>query len=221
VAALQSSAVEEVVVGDSRCAIVGESLEEGSLQRHTFCAPRALNGIAPSQATHTLIIQTRFWLEGTITGISSEERGTPEWSSITHALEALRTLHQRVATGAKLRDTHRATLELLALWVAYTPVAAREATPSQPSHESSLPRLTPRQCEVLALLFGGLQPRDISRRLVITETSVRMHIRLASQALGASGGHQAAVKAYRLGSLAKELEKLEQLDRDGEQESSE
>lgn len=45
-----------------------------------------------------------------------------------------------------------------------------------PESETTLPRLTPRQCEVLDLLCQGMSNKLIARRLLLTENTVRVHV---------------------------------------------
>jgi two-component system NarL family response regulator len=47
-----------------------------------------------------------------------------------------------------------------------------------------LAKLTPRQLEVLALLADGLTNKDIGRRLYLSESTVKYHIRHAMEVLG-------------------------------------
>jgi DNA-binding NarL/FixJ family response regulator len=76
-----------------------------------------------------------------------------------------------------------------------------------PSHGSAtslepLPEpLTPREIEVLRLLAGGLTNRQISRELVVSAATVKVHIEHLLAKLGVSDRTQAAVRASRAGLL--------------------
>lgn len=60
------------------------------------------------------------------------------------------------------------------------------------------PRLTPRQLEILALLASGSRVKEIARRLLLSETTVRNHIRAVLLELGAHSQLEAVAKARAL-----------------------
>ncbi len=60
------------------------------------------------------------------------------------------------------------------------------------------PVLTPRQMQVLACLSRGLPTKLISRELALSEHTVKEHIALVFQALGARNRTEAVIKASRL-----------------------
>ena len=62
---------------------------------------------------------------------------------------------------------------------------------------NSAPSLTPRENEVLALLAGGLDQREIAVRLVISGRTVGTHIERVLQKLGVHNRTQAVAVAYR------------------------
>lgn len=72
---------------------------------------------------------------------------------------------------------------------------SKRAEPGEDVH------LTPRQREVLGLLAEGLSARQIAGKLVLTETTVRNHIRAVLTELGAHSQLQAVVTARRAGLL--------------------
>ncbi len=58
--------------------------------------------------------------------------------------------------------------------------------------------LTPRQCQVLACLSRGMPTKLISRELGLSEHTVKEHIALIFQALGAHNRTEAVIKASQL-----------------------
>ncbi len=62
--------------------------------------------------------------------------------------------------------------------------------------------LTPRQTEVLGLLSQGLSTREMAYRLVVTEETVRHHIRAILRAFGAHSRVEAVVRALRVGVIS-------------------
>jgi DNA-binding CsgD family transcriptional regulator len=61
--------------------------------------------------------------------------------------------------------------------------------------------LTPRQCEILQLLSGGLNAPDVAERLVLSPTTVRTHVRDAMVRLGARNRVEAVALALRTGEI--------------------
>jgi DNA-binding NarL/FixJ family response regulator len=66
------------------------------------------------------------------------------------------------------------------------------------------PRLTPRELEVLALLCEGMSNKLISRRLNISDGTVKIHVGKILAQLGVSSRLQAVVAAHRDGLIANE-----------------
>jgi DNA-binding CsgD family transcriptional regulator len=64
---------------------------------------------------------------------------------------------------------------------------------------SRLRDLTPRESEILALLAGGSGTRQIARRLVISEKTVKTHVQNILRKLGAASRLEAAAIAIRAG----------------------
>jgi DNA-binding NarL/FixJ family response regulator len=60
------------------------------------------------------------------------------------------------------------------------------------------PMLTPRQMQVLGCLSRGLPTKLISRELSLSEHTVKEHIALVFQALGARNRTEAVIKASQL-----------------------
>jgi DNA-binding NarL/FixJ family response regulator len=67
------------------------------------------------------------------------------------------------------------------------------------SAESSLPMLTPRQLEILALLCQGHPNKEIGLRLGLAEVTVKMHVTSLFRQLGVANRTQAVLAARRLG----------------------
>ena len=65
--------------------------------------------------------------------------------------------------------------------------------------ESSLPMLTPRQLEILALLCQGHPNKEIGLRLGLAEVTVKMHVTSLFRTLGVANRTQAVLAARRLG----------------------
>lgn len=65
--------------------------------------------------------------------------------------------------------------------------------------EEALPRLTPRQCEVLDLLCRGLSNKLVARKLNLSENTVRGHVQAILAFLQVSSRSEAAFEARRRG----------------------
>ena len=76
---------------------------------------------------------------------------------------------------------------------------ALERVQRTPAESVPLPRLTPREIEVLRLLAQGLDQRTIAERLVITPKTVATHIERVLGKLGVRNRAQAVAFAYRAG----------------------
>lgn len=72
---------------------------------------------------------------------------------------------------------------------------SREPPAEAPSAPSPVPRLTPRQLEILGLLAEGSRVKEIARRLGLSETTVRNHIRAVLLELGVHSQLEAVAKA--------------------------
>jgi DNA-binding NarL/FixJ family response regulator len=87
--------------------------------------------------------------------------------------------------------------------------AVRRAAKGEPQFEpsgatddaSSRPELTPRQCDVLALMAQGLTNRQIAAALSIAEPTVSIHVGSILQRLGARSRTEASYIAKQVGLL--------------------
>ncbi|WP_088287042.1 LuxR family transcriptional regulator [Ideonella sp. A 288] len=75
--------------------------------------------------------------------------------------------------------------------------AVRVLTPA--TADGAVPRLTPREAEVLSWTMEGKTAWEVGAILGITERTVSLHVANAMQKLGAANKHQAVLKALRLG----------------------
>jgi DNA-binding NarL/FixJ family response regulator len=69
----------------------------------------------------------------------------------------------------------------------------------RPSTRSAPAGLTAREQEVLALLAEGLQDKEISHRLVISERTVHHHVSAILSKIGVTSRSAAAREAARMG----------------------
>ena len=81
-------------------------------------------------------------------------------------------------------------------------VAALDDRSTQWAHDldsARLRELTPRESEILSLLAGGAGTRQIAKRLVISEKTVKTHVQNVLRKLGAASRLEAAAMAVRAG----------------------
>jgi DNA-binding NarL/FixJ family response regulator len=72
-------------------------------------------------------------------------------------------------------------------------------TPQEAAAISLAERLAPKQLQVLHALAEGSTNKDIARRLMIEETTVKIHVRQIIRRLGVANRTQAALLAHRCG----------------------
>ena len=76
-----------------------------------------------------------------------------------------------------LRSLHQAAAGQVVLSEALTPVLAANLRESRPSSERDVQQLTPRDCDSLKLIAQGLPNNMIARKLMITESTVKVHVK--------------------------------------------
>jgi DNA-binding NarL/FixJ family response regulator len=76
---------------------------------------------------------------------------------------------------------------------------ARMARLTPKKSESLIEQLSPRELEILRLIAGGINNREIAARLYITEGTVKNHVTEILSKLGVTDRTQAAIKARDLG----------------------
>lgn len=80
----------------------------------------------------------------------------------------------------------------------FTPRSIAQLLNSRREIETQLERLTPREKEVLRMMAEGTSSRDIAKKLGISYTTVRTHIRSLGSKLGVHSKLEAIVKAREL-----------------------
>ncbi|WP_250870120.1 two-component system response regulator NarL [Hafnia paralvei] len=76
-----------------------------------------------------------------------------------------------------LRSLHQAAAGQVVLSEALTPVLAANLRESRPSSERDVQQLTPRECDILKLIAQWLPNKMIARKLMITESTVKVHVK--------------------------------------------
>lgn len=76
-----------------------------------------------------------------------------------------------------LRSLHQAAAGQVVLSEALTPVLAASLRESRPSSERDVQQLTPRECDILKLIAQGLPNKMNARKLMITESTVKVHVK--------------------------------------------
>lgn len=87
-----------------------------------------------------------------------------------------------------------------------TGVGSGEAASTAPNNGvAGVPRLTPRQQEILLLMAQGMQNRDIAASLGMLEGTVKVHVKSILQKLGVNNRTHAVVTGIRLGLVPSDL----------------
>jgi DNA-binding CsgD family transcriptional regulator len=101
------------------------------------------------------------------------------------------------------RGTKRVTISTIVVRTAGEPLVLhplreQAGADPQPDTDKGATPLTPRQREILALIAGGMRAREIAARLVLSETTVRNHIRAILLQLGVHSQLEAVARARSL-----------------------
>jgi len=108
------------------------------------------------------------------------------------------TVRLALARGSAAFVSKAETAEKIIAVIEQTLGSKQKAAP-QAIEETSRPRLTPRQCEVLDLLCEGLSNKVIAKRMDLSEFTVRGHVQAVLGLLGVQSRSQATFAARRVG----------------------
>ncbi len=121
-------------------------------------------------------------------------KGCPLPAQVMHI--RARDGRRRVAVESVTANDHDEHVYINLMRDAPPPVADEQAASDE---LGPTPRLTPRQLEVLGLIAQGVVAREIARRLFLTETTVRNHIRALLVELRVHSQLEAVYVARRYG----------------------
>lgn len=76
-----------------------------------------------------------------------------------------------------LKALHQAAAGQMVLSEALTPVLAASLRENRPAVERDIQQLTPRERDILKLIAQGLPNKLIARKLIITESTVKVHVK--------------------------------------------
>ncbi|MQP67603.1 response regulator [Niveispirillum sp. SYP-B3756] len=113
--------------------------------------------------------------------------------------------HGHVSKGASFNAVLRAVRLVLQGQAIYPAAAAQilgqstSVTANEQSGTGSNADLSPREMQILACVLSGHSNKAIARRLVITESTVKMHFKNAMRKINASNRTQAAIWAMEHG----------------------
>ena len=108
------------------------------------------------------------------------------------------TVRLALARGSAAFVSKAETAEKIIAVIEQTLGSKQKAAP-QAIEETSRPRLTPCQCEVLDLLCEGLSNKVIAKRMDLSEFTVRGHVQAVLGLLGVQSRSQATFAARRVG----------------------
>lgn len=142
--------------------------------------------------------------------------------AVVSASEDSKNIAQSYKAGAKgyivkssTSDVLRHALPLILAGEIYIPshamslltgVGSGEVASTAPNNGvAGVPRLTPRQQEILLLMAQGMQNRDIAASLGMLEGTVKVHVKSILQKLGVNNRTHAVVTGIRLGLVPSDL----------------
>ncbi len=97
--------------------------------------------------------------------------------SVSNHEEDVVTALKRGADGYLLKALHQAAAGEMVLSEALTPVLAASLRANRATTERDVNQLTPRERDILKLIAQGLPNKMIARRLDITESTVKVHVK--------------------------------------------
>jgi DNA-binding NarL/FixJ family response regulator len=121
-------------------------------------------------------------------------------------IEAIRAAHR----GESLLDPEVAAriLDRFSSMIGQSPPSQPPPKEKESSHfllpVVDMPKLTPRELEVLALMVEGARNKEIAEVLVIAERTVKIHVGNILSKLNASNRTEAVAIAIRMGLLRRE-----------------
>ena len=97
--------------------------------------------------------------------------------SVSNHEEDVVTALKRGADGYLLKDMQQAAAGEMVLSEALTPVLAASLRANRATSDRDVTQLTPRERDILKLIAQGLPNKMIARRLDITESTVKVHVK--------------------------------------------
>lgn len=96
-----------------------------------------------------------------------------------------------------LKALHQAAAGQMVLSKALTPILAASLREQRPSGERDIQQLTPRERDILKLIAQGLPNKMIARKLTITESTVKVHVKHLLKKMKLKSRVEAAVWALQ------------------------
>ncbi|GAA3601753.1 MAG: two-component system response regulator NarL [Gibbsiella quercinecans] len=96
-----------------------------------------------------------------------------------------------------LKALHQAAAGQMVLSEALTPILAASLREQRPSGERDIQQLTPRERDILKLIAQGLPNKMIARKLTITESTVKVHVKHLLKKMKLKSRVEAAVWALQ------------------------